>query len=172
MVKGHGTYGIIVCLEDSFEIEGEAIPEGEFTGSRTCEDASGFGGPDDDVDGRADFVGGCVDEFGAEGSGGVFGVGFGEEDLGNVLGLCVDEEWGRTYVDDGWWTRSQLRDIRRVRPEFPQLTKEFVHQYRHPVPYQIPKAKRREEKRKKKYIRASTSPILHYNPPSASVSSF
>lgn len=41
----HGADGGVVRLEDGFEVKGEAVPEGEFTGGGAGEDASGFGGP-------------------------------------------------------------------------------------------------------------------------------
>lgn len=41
----HGTDGGVVRLKDGLEVEGETVPEGEFTGGGAGEDASGFGGP-------------------------------------------------------------------------------------------------------------------------------
>ena len=45
MVEGHRANSIVVCLKDSFKVEGEAVPEGEFSRCGSGEDTSGFGCP-------------------------------------------------------------------------------------------------------------------------------
>ena len=42
MGERHRTYRRVMCLEDGFEVEGEPIPEREFSAGRASENAAGF----------------------------------------------------------------------------------------------------------------------------------
>ena len=100
MGEGHCADGAVVCLEDGFKVEGEAVPECKLSAGRACKHPATLGCPlrwallgyhdtgrqgvttyHDNVYWTSYFVRGGVHELGAKGRGGIIGVCFWRKQL-------------------------------------------------------------------------------------------
>ena len=52
VAPGHATYGPVVSRHESFEIKGNAVPEGKFATCRSCNDTPPLGRPSENIDRR------------------------------------------------------------------------------------------------------------------------
>ena len=62
----HGPHGAVVRLQDGLEVEGESVPQGEFSTGGASDQAAALWGPGQAEDGAPHLVGGRLHEPGQE----------------------------------------------------------------------------------------------------------